>query len=694
MARRQANQQSRSIRCAMVITLTLVSAAGPTARAQDGETLEGIKVTAPRLERDALDTPAAVTVVDEQSIQRGRQRRSLDEGLATVPGLFFQNRYNFAQGLRISSRGFGARAPFGVRGLQVRLDGLPLTLPDGQSQLDSIDLDSAQRIEVRRGPASVLYGNATGGVIDITTADGTAMQQDAVIRADTGSDDYNRINARTGGNHGDWAHHLSLTGLDYGGFREQSRAKRARLHGKVRHELSDGHSLTGIATLLDAPVGEDPGGLRDAQVDADRSQATDFARRLDAGQTVTQQRLGLVYKGEFGTGEVTARAHYSRRDFGQQLPFPGSSLIGFERDFFGTGVSYEDELTSVSGGAPVRFVIGADWDRQIDDRERFIVNTQGTTVRRAEREDQRATAFGAFAQADIPLGAGWTATLGVRGDRTRLAIDDRFAADGDQSGERTFDEPSYLAGLSYRPAPNHQLYANVATAFETPTFTEFANPDGGGFNPDVEPQQALNREIGARGQWGEALDYELALFSVRVDDELVAFEASQGQEADRTFFENAGRTRRNGLELGVDWFIGDDWRVNASYTYADYEFRVFNEDGQSLRGNQLPGIPRHEATGELLWEPSLDSYIGLTTQLVDSVYVNNANSAEAAGYALAHLRAGHSWHHGNGEITVYGRLRNLFDRAYPANVRINLDSGGFFEPAPGRHGFIGVKIGF
>jgi iron complex outermembrane receptor protein len=673
----------------------VIATTQPSAQAQRGETLEGIKVTAPRLERNALDTPAAVTVVEEQSIQRGRQRRSLDESLGTVPGLFFQNRYNFAQGLRISSRGFGARAPFGVRGLHIRLDGLPLTLPDGQSQLDTIDLDSAQRIEVRRGPASVLYGNATGGVIDITTADGTDMRHNALIRADTGSYEYNRINARVGGSSEDWAHNVSVTRLDFGGFRDQSRVKRTRLNAKVRHELGDGHSLTGIATLLDAPVGEDPGGLTARQVASDRSQATRFARRLDAGQEVTQQRLGMVYEGDVGTGELTARAHYTRRDFEQQLPFPGSSLIGFERDFFGAGITYEDELAGAGPGRePVRFVIGADWDRQIDDRERFIVDPQGRVVRQTEREEQRATAFGMFAQADIPLGAAWTATLGVRGDRTRLTIDDQFAADGDQSGERTFDEPSYLAGLSYRPSPNHQIYANLATAFETPTFTEFANPDGGGFNPDVEPQQALNREIGARGSWGGMLDYEVALFSVRVEDELVAFEASEGPETDRTFFENAGRTRRNGLELGLDWFIGDAWRLKTSYTYADYEFRVFNEDGQSLRGNQLPGIPRHEASAELLWEPSLDSYVGLATQVVDSVYVDNTNSAEAAGYALAHLRAGHTWRHDDGQITLYGRLRNLFDRAYPANVRININSDGFFEPAPGRHGFVGLEIGF
>jgi len=605
-----------------------------------------------------------------------------------VPGLFFQNRYNFAQGLRVSSRGFGARAPFGVRGLQVRLNGLPLTLPDGQSQLDTIDLDSAERIQVRRGPASVLYGNATGGVIDITTADGSDMAAPRRIRGDTGSDGYRRINARFGGEQGEWSHHTSVSDLDFRGFRDQSRVKRARLNTQITRELGKGQTLTALATFLDAPVGQDPGGLSPEQADADPSQATRFAKRLDAGQDVTQQRVGLVYEAESASGELSARTHYSRRDFQQQLPFPGSSLIAFDRDFFGAGLSYETRVDS--GPRPIKLALGADWDRQIDDRDRFNVDSDGRVTARDEREEQRATAYGAYAQMDIPLAKRWTATAGLRADRTELAIDDRFGVDGDQSGDRGFDELSYLAGLSYRPNEDHQLYANLATAFETPTFTEFANPNGGGFNPNVEPQQALNREIGARGIAAADLDYEIALFSVRVDDELVPFETAG---TDRTFFENAGRTRRNGVELGLTWFLGQDWTLQSSYTYADYEFRVFEENGRSLRGNQLPGIPRHDIQAELLWEPNRNAYAALATQMVDSIYADNANSQETAGYALVNLRAGHTWRpDGLERLSLYGALRNAFDRDYPANIRINFND--FVEPAPGRQVFVGLEASF
>ena len=687
--------RSRAIRLLTCLLAGCGAATAPAVAGEAPETLEPLTVTAPRLERDVLDTPAAVSVVGEDAFQRGRSRRKLAEGLEGVPGLFFQNRYNFAQGLRISSRGFGARAPFGVRGLHVRLDGLPLTLPDGQTQLDTIDLDSVERVEVMRGPSSVLYGNASGGVIDITTRDGREMRNRPVVRIDKGSDDFNRANVRMGGEAGDWAHHVSLTGLDFGGHRDQSRVKRGRLNAKVRRDLGDGRSLTGIATFLDAPTGEDPSGLTPEQVDDDPNQAARFAQRLDSGQDVDQQRVGLVYEDTSGDGELTARAHYTRRDFSQQLPFPGSSLIGFERDFFGAGFSYQGDWGR--GDDAVRYLVGASWDRQIDDRERFNVGAGGEVEGLDEKEEQRATALGAFAQVDVPIAERWTVTLGVRGDRNRFEIDDKVVGPGDpdESGERDFDEASYLAGVSFRPAPQQQLYANLSTAFQTPTFTEFANPDGGGFNPDVAPQEALNREIGARGQLGADMDYELALFSVRVEDELVPFEPEDtGIAGDaRDFFENAGRTRRNGLELGLEWFAADAWTVKGSYTYADYEFRSFEEDGESRRGNKLPGVPRHQLQAELLWEPTLSSYAAVSTQVVDSVYADNANSEEVAGYALAHLRAGHAWSLGTPErLEVYAAVRNLFDRDYPANVRINTDS--FIEPGPGRTAFVGLEAAF
>jgi iron complex outermembrane receptor protein len=146
------------------------AAIGQTAQAP----LEEIIVRATMIERSLDKVPAAVSVITEDDIQLGRQQLALDEALSRVPGLFMQNRYNFAQDLRLSIRGFGARAQFGIRGIKVLVDGIPETLPDGQGSVDSIDLGATSQIEVIRGPSSSLYGNASGGVISLSSEGGRA----------------------------------------------------------------------------------------------------------------------------------------------------------------------------------------------------------------------------------------------------------------------------------------------------------------------------------------------------------------------------------------------------------------------------------------------------------------------------------------------------------------------------------------
>lgn len=670
-------------------------AVAPSAAAEEG--LGPIVITAPRVERNLLDTAAAVDRVGTREIRQGRRGVNLDESLNQVPGYFFQNQYNFAQGLRISTRGFGARAPFGVRGIRLRVDGFPETLPDGQSQVDAIDLEAAERIEVIRGPSSALYGNAAGGVIDITTADGRDMVYSPVVSADAGSHGYRKLGARAGGATDDWAYHASLSAMESDGYREHNAVEQRLFNAKVTRALEGRRELQAVLTALDSPVGEDPGGLTADEVEADRRQATDDAKALDAGDTVDQQRLGLTYTdGDVADGTLTVRGFYGRRDFRQVLPFffgsNSENVPAFERDFFGAGVEYAAEASLL--GHPLRYVTGLEAHRQDDDRERFTVDTDGNVLSKTQEERQLATATGVFAQADVAVTERADVSAGLRFDRVDFEIDDRFLSDGDQSGRRRFDEWSGTLGALYTLAPGHRAYANVGTAFETPTFTEFADPSGGGgFNPDIEPQKALNRELGVRGRAGGRVRYDLALFSVRVRDEIVPFEESESGE--RTFYENAGRTRREGLELGLDWIATERTTVAAAYTYSDYRFVRFSDiDGDEFGGNRLPGLPEHMLHTELDWQAADGRYAALEGRYVGSVFAENANVTKVDGYTVVDARLGRRWRLGDDRrVEAWVGVDNVFDEEYIANVRVNMESG-FFEPAPGRTFFAGVEIGF
>lgn len=650
--------------------------------------LETVTVTAPRQSQALLDTPAAVTVVDSQAHGEGRPNLQLDETLNRVPGLFFQNRYNFAQNLRISSRGFGARAPFGVRGLHLRVDGLPYTLPDGQSQVDAIDLDRLRQVEVLRGPASSLYGNAAGGVLLLNSDDGGSQPPGAHLRVAGGSDDYRKLGATLYQRDENNDYALGVSALSFDGQRQQSRVEKYQLNGKWRHALANGGRITTLLEVLDIPTAEDPGGLTRAQAHQDRDQASRFSNLLDAGQVVRQQRLGWVWDQPTEHGAWQGYLHYTHRDFEQQLPFPGSSELGYERQFYGTGLRHAGQAGKLN------YVVGAEVNRQEDDRDRYQVSASGARQGRTADEQQNATAAGLFAQATLPLNEYWSWTLGGRLDRLQLSIDDRFLADGDDDGHRRFTERSYSTGLNWRLHPRHQLFANIGSAFESPTFTEFANPDGGGFNPDLEPQKAVNGEIGARGDLSGTVQYELTLFTVRTRDEIVPFE-----QDGRTFYENAGRTRRDGVELGLSWYP-DDWnRISAAWTYGNYRFRRFQENGESLRDHRLPGLPEHQLYLEWQRDYRGGTFTSLETLMISSVYAENGNDTRVGGYALVNGRIGHRWRLAGGhQLTTYLAAHNLLDRDYYANIRINansdrpLASRGYFEPGPGRTWVAGMEI--
>ena len=478
------------------------------------------------------------------------------------------------------------------------------------------------------------------------------------------------------------------------GQRQQSDMEKYLLNARVGRALSEDRDLELFFTALDTPVAEDPGGLTRAQVDDDRDQAARFSNLLDAGQEVTQQRLGVLYRDRGLGGELRLRGFVTQRDFRQQLPFPGSSLIDYQRLFYGLRLEYTNQARLF--GLDHRFIVGVDADRQRDDRGRRSVNVAGQVTGETADEDQTATASGLFVQTDTVLADTLVLALGARADRVRLDIDDHRLVDGDQSGDQTFNEGSYSAGLTWHLHPRHSVYATVSNAFETPTFTELANPSGaGGFNPDLDPQKAVNREIGGRGRLGRRLFYDLALFSVRVRDEITPYELNG-----RTFYDNAARTRRDGLELMLEHQTTERLTLILAYTYSDFEFEDFfdEQQNQDVSGNRLPGLPRHHLFAEAAWRWSNGAFLVVDGDYAGQVHAENSNETEVDDYLVAGLRGGREWRLGGRALTLYAGIKNLFDEDYIANLRINANSDrpdpadrGYYEPAPGRHWYAGAS---
>ncbi|OOC50291.1 TonB-dependent receptor family protein [Thioalkalivibrio sp. AKL8] len=664
-----------------------------------------ITVTAPRLATPLADLPAAVSRVDDRQATEGRQGLQLDEALNRVPGLFGQNRYNFAQDARISIRGFGSRAPFGVRGLRILQDGVPETTPDGQSQVDAIDLLNLRDIEVLRGPSAALYGNASGGVIAARTRDGRDPRGfgGGVL---LGSYGYRRAEAVAEQDHG--THRYSLTAHDFAidGYREQSTAEKRYLRLHTASELDAG-TLNVHLRYLDAPRTDDPGGLTREEMREDRRAAAPLATALDSTQSAEQLTTGLQWEQPLAGGELRLGGFWTQRDYAQQLPFPGDSRVAYERDFFGVNAQYERDVGAT------RVLTGIDLEEQRDDRTRRcsagrLFDRDGGECSAdpvdpmsdlALDQRERARSRGVFVQTDTALGSDWNLVAGARHDRIRMSIDDHFVErfdDGDdvtdRSGRRTFDETSGMAGLIWHFRPEYRAYVNVATNFETPTFTEFANPEGGGgFNPEVDPQRARSIEVGIRRE-NPQLSWEASVYATRVRDELSPYQL-EGQ-GDRTFYTNAGRTARDGVELSADWRLNPQWTLSAAASLNRFRFREF-EDAEGVRhdGNRMPGLPREQLFVEADWRDG-PWFVTVDALHVGSRYVDNANTEKVGPQTTLNLRAGRFWQQGDTRAEAFVAANNLLDADNVDNIRINAAGGRYYEPAPGLTLMAGVRMYF
>lgn len=611
---------------------------------------------------------AARSTVDEQSLD-AQPGLSLDEALQGIPGVFAQNQYNAAQGLRPSIRGFGARAAFGVRGIRVLVDGVPLTLPTGQTELDAIDLQSVTQVDVLRGPAAAALGNAAGGVIAIQTRDAGEARRGELL-AGIGELGAQQWRAEGQGKiAGNWRGIASARHSELDTQRGHANTRTTQATAKLQTD-----ALTIRASANDT-TSQDPGALNADQRRADRDQAAPRNLQFNGGERIRQQRLSARWA---SPGEAwTLSGHAGQRGFDARVPFQGGGQIAFDRSFGGFNAVWQHAFSAV------KLSLGADAQLQRDDRSRFD-NLDGQRGDLTLLQDESADSAGIHANAQIALGNGWTLPLGLRYDRLRLDVDDRFLSDGDDSGRRNFDDWSGAIGLAKQWQSRWSVWLRVASSFESPTTTELANPNGGGFNPDLDAAEALNTELGVL-RATDRLRLEAVLFSIAIDDELVPFELAS--QPGRDFFRNAGSSSRDGLELAVRWKMTSNWSLAASAARARYRFDDTVLDGTDVSGNRTPGLPEKTASLSIDWS-NTTWRAGGSLRGVGDLQADDENTTRVPGYATLRLYGGLEI----GRYSLTAGVNNVLDADYNDNVRINAFGGRFFEPAPGRNAWLRLSV--
>ncbi|MDH3635600.1 MAG: TonB-dependent receptor [Gammaproteobacteria bacterium] len=668
------------------VRLALIAVFPAVCAAQDSG-LGPITITATRVEKNIDEIPAAVSTVGQDEIQLGNEQLGLDESLGGVPGLFMLNRYNFAQDLRASIRGFGARSSFGIRGIKIIVDGIPETLPDGQGSVDGIDLGSASQVTVIRGPASSLYGNASGGAILIESEKGP-LRPFASARSTVGDFGFNNTQLKIGGESGKHNYLVNLSDTSSDGYRDHSEYDNTQLNGRFETIFKGGSSLLATLHHTDQPVANDPGSLTAADAELDPEQARAQNEAFDAGEALEQTRIGLLYKTSLSKGrDFETRVYNTQRDFSNKLPFQDGGAVKLDRGFTGAGLKFTwlGELA----GRQNQLLLGVDYDRQDDDRRRFD-NLSGSLGALTFDQNEQVTSIGTYLQNETQLSDGVELTLGIRYDDIEFDVSDDFLADGDDSGKVDLDHTSPMAGISYALSDATRLYATISTAFETPTTTEFANPDGGGFNQSLDPQNSTNYEIGIKQRTG-SYRFELALFHIEVDDELTPFELAS--QPGRTFFENAGSSTRDGLELFYSRTLAPQIEFTSAYTYSEFKFDRFTDsDGDVFDDKRIPGIPRDLLYLDLTWFGENGYYATWDWTYTGEIYVDNANQTRVGSSQVSNLRIGHNGFYGDWEVSPFLGINNLFDEDYNNNIRINAFGGRYFEPAPERNAFVGISV--
>jgi iron complex outermembrane recepter protein len=658
--------------------------------------LPGVRVTATREgPRAPLELPYAVTLTRPDSLAALR-RLGVDELLFAVPGVSLANRQNPAQDPRVSIRGFGARSAFGVRGVRVLQDGVPVTLPDGQTPVDVIDVEGADRVEVVRGSASSLYGNAAGGVIDVRSATPSLAPIAPYVRVVSGGSIPTMTAGGAGGTIGPIGYTSNVTRIVGRGYRDYSDQRATRGALRLLHTSAAGSrapAITLAARFNDVSHAESPGALTRAQFDTAPRMADPLSVRKQAGKIVRQGDLALTIAQSLASRLVLdATVYGSVRTLDNPLAF---SVVNVGRTSGGASARLSGSGTL--GGRAVRLAGGGDLQWQNDDRQEYEncvdVATASATcptakvLRGALRKNQRelVSSAGPFVRGEIALAPSLLASLGVRADEIGFRVRDRLvsATNPDDSGERTLHAVSPATGLVWRVAPLASLYTTVSTSFETPTTTELGNkPDGSaGINPDLQPQRTLSVEVGGKGVLpGTALRWELAAFDTRARDELVPFDIPGG--AGRRYFRNAGRTQRRGAEVGAEADFGV-LSLRSAYSFSHFRYVEYVVGTTSYAGKRIPGVPEHALSASAALRAGVVSISG-TADVASAVDVDDVNSAQAPGRTILGVALSNTMRVGAAQLASLVALQNLADVRSVGSVSVNATGGKFYEPAPGR----------
>ncbi|GIR95308.1 MAG: TonB-dependent receptor [Paracoccaceae bacterium] len=590
-------------------------------------------------------------------------------------GLWITNSENQAQDNRMAIRGFGARSAFGIRGLKIILDGVPLTTPDGQSQVDNIPFQLIENVEIMKSLSSTRYGNASGGVVIINTFSNLADKY--IVEADYGSYGYKNIKGTYSTNSEKSSTILNISQAESDGYRDHSSYLNKSLFFKHARKLQNMNFKFNLL-YFDSPYAFDPGGLNIESVEENRSQARDRNVLYNSQESIKQIQTGVVLDWDTKLGEVNSNVYYTNRDFVGLLPFTNGGYVELNRDFSGVEINIKDKSQNFE------WIVGTSIQDQKDDRKRFE-NNEGEKGAITLDQIESFRSYGAFALMSYNK-ENYSIQSGVRFDLHEISLDDNVGIDQQYvEYSKSLKAFSPNVGFIYNLNKNDEVYLNYGKSYETPSLSELsANPNGVGFNGDLNPMNSSGFDLGFRNK-SQNLSYSITAFYINTKDEIVRYEL-EGFEG-MNFYRNLGTSKRIGTEMEVSYNLGNSGVLNASYTQAKYEFK-----NQEVSGD-LPGIPKSNFALKWLYGYK-DFDLKLDLKYVNSLYADNNNEVKVPSYLLSNIALKNKFNFKGFFLEVGLHVRNLLNEKYYDNIRTNAFGNRFYEPASLRSFILSIKTAF
>jgi iron complex outermembrane receptor protein len=681
-----------------------------SAASGDATRLAPVVVTATRTEASPFDVPASIDVVGGDAVRDSRRQIDISESLGGVPGLLARDRENYAQDVQISVRGFGARASFGLRGVRVYVDGIPATMPDGQGQITNVDLGSADRIEVLRGPFSALYGNSSGGVIQVFTEEGSGPPTVTVggIGASWGT---YRVGVKVRGSSGSFGYLVSASSFATDGYRQHSAAQREIANAKLTWRPDDASKLTLVINSVALPKAQDELGLSRAELEANPRGVDPTASTFNTRKTIDQTQLGVVYERRIdAVNSIRALVydgHRSTQQFQaipvatQANPLSPGGVIALANDYSGTDLRWT--VRTRLNDRPFTLIAGVAYDALDELRlgyQNFIGTMLGVQGALRRNENDKVSNFDQYVQTSWRFAERWSLDAGLRRSSIRFESIDHYVVgtNPNDSGGVDYGANLPVAGLMYAVNETVHLYATAGRGFETPTLNELAYRPNGltGLNLGLQAASSDSVEAGMKARsdtWG---DLSLALFRTGTQHEIV----TQTNIGGRSTYQNAGATRRQGLEAAWTRSWQENLRAQVAYTWLDARYHdsfttctvtpCATPNLTIPAGSNIPGLARSSLYAALAWAPPQGWRAGVEGRALTRVWVNDANSDAAPGYAIASANLGYLARVGAWNISGFSRVDNLFGRHYVGSVIVNEGNSRYFEPAPVRSWTVGL----